>query len=83
MPMLDVDVDKAKQVYEVNVWGVVRTVQAFAGLLIKTRGRVVNLSTCGAAVNTPWIGICLALCVDLYTVLLVSGSTDFTVFLLG
>ncbi|EMR62659.1 putative short-chain dehydrogenase reductase family protein [Eutypa lata UCREL1] len=55
MPMLDVDVDKAKQVYEVNVWGVVRTVQAFAGLLIKTKGRVVNLSTCGAAVNTPWI----------------------------
>lgn len=80
MPMLDVDVDKAKQVYEVNVWGVVRTVQAFAGLLIKTRGRVVNLSTCGAAVNTPWIGICLVLCVDLYTVLLVSGSADFYCF---
>lgn len=55
MPVLDLNVDKAKQVYDVNVLGVIRTVQAFAELLIKTKGRIVNLSTCGAAVNTPWI----------------------------
>lgn len=55
MPVLDLDIDKAKQVYDVNVLGVIRTVQAFAELLIKSKGRVVNLSTCGAAINTPWI----------------------------
>lgn len=55
MPVLDLDLDKAKQVYDVNVLGVVRTIQAFAELLIKSKGHIVNLSTCGAALNTPWI----------------------------
>lgn len=32
-----------------------QTVQDFAELLIKRKGRIVNLSTCGAAVNTSWI----------------------------
>ncbi|KAK8059256.1 NAD(P)-binding protein [Apiospora saccharicola] len=56
MPLLDVDIDKAKQLYDVNVWGPLRAVQAFSKLLIARRGRVVNISTCGAVVNTPWIG---------------------------
>ncbi|KAI6088059.1 oxidoreductase [Hypoxylon rubiginosum] len=55
MPVLDINVDKAMELYDVNVLGVIRTVQAFAPLLIKSKGRVVNLSSCGAAVNTPWI----------------------------
>ncbi|ROT42885.1 NAD(P)-binding protein [Sodiomyces alkalinus F11] len=55
MPVLDVDIDRAKQVYETNLWGPIRTIQAFSDLLIAHRGRVVNLSTCGAVVNTPWI----------------------------
>jgi hypothetical protein len=36
-------------------------VQAFAGLLIKSKGRVVNVSSVGAVVNTPWIGRPLAI----------------------
>ncbi|KAI1108025.1 dehydrogenase with different specificitie [Nemania sp. NC0429] len=55
MPILDVDISKAQQLYEVNVWGPIRTVQAFANMLIASRGRIVNLSTVGAVVNTPWI----------------------------
>ncbi|GFP54598.1 hypothetical protein ACSS6W_002421 [Trichoderma asperelloides] len=56
MPILDVDIDKAQDLYNANVWGTVRTVQAFAALLIKRKGRVVNVSSVGAVVNTPWIG---------------------------
>ncbi|KAL7951825.1 hypothetical protein V8C42DRAFT_305330 [Trichoderma barbatum] len=56
MPILDVDIDKAQDLYNANVWGVVRTVQAFAAQLIKSKGRVVNMSSVGAVVNTPWIG---------------------------
>lgn len=56
MPILDIDIDKAQRLYEANVWGTVRTVQAFAGLLMKSKGRVVNVSSVGAVVNTPWIG---------------------------
>jgi NADP-dependent 3-hydroxy acid dehydrogenase YdfG len=56
-PLLDADIDYAKSVYETNVWGVLRMIQGFADLLIANRGRVVNLSSVGAVVNTPWIGI--------------------------
>ncbi|KAI0484179.1 oxidoreductase [Xylariaceae sp. FL0804] len=55
MPLLDADIEKAKHVFDINVWGLLRTTQAFADLLIASRGRVVNLNTCAAVVNTPWI----------------------------
>ncbi|KAJ7022398.1 hypothetical protein C8F04DRAFT_240679 [Mycena alexandri] len=57
MPLLDVDIDRAIGLYDTNVWGTLRTVQAFSDLLVASRGRVVNISTVGAFVNTPWIGI--------------------------
>ncbi|RFU81868.1 nadph-dependent 1-acyldihydroxyacetone phosphate reductase [Trichoderma arundinaceum] len=56
MPILDLDIEKAQNLYNANVWGLVRTVQAFAGQLIKSKGRVVNVSSVGSVVNTPWIG---------------------------
>jgi NAD(P)-dependent dehydrogenase (short-subunit alcohol dehydrogenase family) len=56
MPVLDIDIDRAKEAFEVNLWGPLRTIQAFADLLIEGRGRVVNISTCGALAKTPWIG---------------------------
>ncbi|EGR47349.1 uncharacterized protein TRIREDRAFT_64720 [Trichoderma reesei QM6a] len=56
MPLLDVDIHRAQDLYNANVWGVLRTVQAFAGQLIKSKGRIVNMSSVGAVVNTPWIG---------------------------
>lgn len=55
MPILDMDIEHAKRVYDVNVWGVVRVIQAFAVLLIESRGRVVNVATVGTGVYTPWI----------------------------
>ncbi|UNI16814.1 hypothetical protein JDV02_003214 [Purpureocillium takamizusanense] len=55
MPILDVDVEQAERLYEANVWGPVRTIQAFADLLIASEGRIVNMSSVGAVVNTPWI----------------------------
>ena len=56
MPILDMDIERAKKIYDVNIWGPVRTIQAFASLLIASRGRIVNLSSVGGLVNTPWIG---------------------------
>ena len=47
MPLLDVNIDKAIQLHDTNVWGVLRTVQAFSDLLIRKRGRVVNVSSLG------------------------------------
>lgn len=54
-PILDLDVEKAQRLYDTNVWGPVRTIQAFADPLIASRGAIVNISTVGAVINTPWI----------------------------
>ncbi|KAK8052323.1 NAD(P)-binding protein [Apiospora rasikravindrae] len=55
IPVLDVDIDTARHVFDVNVFGVVRMVQGFSDLLIRSKGRIVNMSTSGTVVNTPWI----------------------------
>lgn len=39
MPLLDVDVDKARKQYEVNVWGILAVTQAFFPLLRAAKGR--------------------------------------------
>ena len=36
MPTIDVDIDKAKQLYDTNVWGVLRVTQAFIPLLMNS-----------------------------------------------
>lgn len=55
MPILDIDVDKAKDLYELNVWAQIRMIQGFADQIIERRGRIVNISTCAVPMHTPWI----------------------------
>lgn len=38
MPLLDVELDKARKQYEVNVWGVLAVTQAFFPLLRAAKG---------------------------------------------
>lgn len=35
-PLLDLDIEAAKRVFDVNVWGTIATIQAFAPLLVET-----------------------------------------------
>lgn len=58
-PILDLDIERAQKLYDLNIWGPVRTIQAFSKELIARKGRIINISTCGAVVNTPWIGMYL------------------------
>lgn len=58
LPILDLDLDEAQRLFDTNFWGVVRTVQAFSDLIIARRGRIVNISSVGAALNVPWICAC-------------------------
>lgn len=55
-PLLDVNIDTAKELYEVNVWGPLRVTQAFAPLLIESKGIIVNQSSIDAALNMVWAG---------------------------
>jgi 1-acylglycerone phosphate reductase len=54
MPALDLDIDTAKDLFEVNYWGPIRMVQAFSDMLIKAKGCVVNVGSGAGIVNLPF-----------------------------
>lgn len=55
-PLLNTDIADAKRLYEVNVWGPLLMVQAFAPLLIEAKGVVCNQSSIDSALNMVWAG---------------------------
>lgn len=55
MPLVDVDMQKAKDMFDVNVWGVVATVKAFAPLLIATKGCIVNNASIAGLMYPPYM----------------------------
>ncbi|KAI4285067.1 MAG: hypothetical protein L6R38_000963 [Xanthoria sp. 2 TBL-2021] len=57
MPTLDFDIETAKQMYDINVWGMVRVTQMLAPCVIAAKGTIVNISSIAPSVNTPWMGI--------------------------
>ncbi|KAK8112523.1 hypothetical protein PG984_013049 [Apiospora sp. TS-2023a] len=57
MPTLDLDIEVAKQMYEVNVWGVVAVIKAFAPLVIEAKGTIANLASISGLVRPPYMGV--------------------------
>jgi 1-acylglycerone phosphate reductase len=55
-PLLDVDIQEARKVYDVNFWGTLAVTQAFAPLLIEAEGVIANQSTIDAALSMVWAG---------------------------
>jgi len=45
MPALDLDVDEVRDLFETNVYGVMRMCQAFAPLLIEAKGCIVQIGS--------------------------------------
>ena len=56
MPLVDVDMETARRVFDVNFWGVLSMTKAFVPMLKKAKGTVVNMSSVGALVSTPYLG---------------------------
>jgi 1-acylglycerone phosphate reductase len=56
MPTLDVDIEKAKEIFETNYWAPLMLVQAFSRMLMKAKGTVVNVSSVGAVAHVPFQG---------------------------
>jgi 1-acylglycerone phosphate reductase len=50
------DLDAARGVFELNVWGVIAMVKAFSPLLINAKGTIVNISSMLAAIGLPFMG---------------------------
>lgn len=55
-PLLDAGIEDAKKLYDVNVWGLLAMVQAFAPLLIEAKGIVINQSSIDAVLSMAWAG---------------------------
>jgi 1-acylglycerone phosphate reductase len=56
MPTLDQDIESAKDMFEVNFWGVFRMIKAFAPLLIEAKGTVVNIGSINGHLHPPFSG---------------------------
>lgn len=52
MPTPDFDIETAKKMYEINVWGMLRVTQMFAPCVIAAKGTIVNVSSIAPCVNT-------------------------------
>jgi len=55
-PMEHVTPSEIHRLFEVNIFGVVATTQAFLSLIRKSRGRIVNISSLGAMTTVPFGG---------------------------
>ncbi|KAL5349194.1 hypothetical protein ACLOAV_005482 [Pseudogymnoascus australis] len=56
MPLLDTPIDEAKKVYDSNVWSILSMTQAFAPMLIKSKGTVCNISSVSGELVFAWQG---------------------------
>ncbi|OBT85709.1 hypothetical protein VE02_05949 [Pseudogymnoascus sp. 03VT05] len=56
MPLLDTSVDDAKKMYDSNVWAVLLMTQAFAPMLIKSKGTICNISSVSSEFVFAWQG---------------------------
>lgn len=54
MPFLDLDMDEAKKLFDVNFWGVLAATKAFAPMLIEAKGAIVNISSIAAVAYSPY-----------------------------
>ena len=45
IPILDIDTEQAKRMYDVNLWGVIRTTQVFSELVIAAEGTIVIIGS--------------------------------------
>ncbi len=57
MPLIEADIEEAKKLFDVNVWGALAVTQAFAPLLQKVNGTVANIGSIGGIFHSPWIGM--------------------------
>ncbi|KAG8407724.1 putative secondary metabolism biosynthetic enzyme [Metarhizium acridum] len=56
-PLVHASIEEGKAAYDVNVWGLLGVSQAFAPLLIESKGVILNISSIAGAVPLAWQGL--------------------------
>lgn len=54
MPALDTTLEKAKRMFDVNLWGVVAVTNAFAPLVIEAKGTIATTGSIAGEINIPF-----------------------------
>jgi NAD(P)-dependent dehydrogenase (short-subunit alcohol dehydrogenase family) len=55
-PLIETDIGELQWMFDVNVYGVYRVTQAFAPLIIESKGRIVNISSISGVLEWPMGG---------------------------
>ena len=58
-PSIEADLARVKQLFDVNIHGLLAVTQAFAPMLIAAKGKLVNLSSAAGLLALPWVGMSL------------------------
>jgi 1-acylglycerone phosphate reductase len=61
VPALDISIEEGKKLFDLNFWAPFAMLQAFAPLLIKAKGCIVNNSSANAYVPMPFMSKCVML----------------------
>lgn len=56
MPMLDVNIQDAKRLFDTNYFGALEVVQAFSSFVIEAKGKLVFITSIGGHVTIPYMG---------------------------
>ena len=56
-PLIETDIGELQWIFDVNVYGVYRVTQAFAPLIIESKGRIVNISSISGVLDWPMGGL--------------------------
>lgn len=54
LPTLDVNIDEAKKMFDINVWGALAVIKMFAPLVIAAKGTIVNISSVAGQLYPVW-----------------------------
>jgi len=57
IPLLDADIETAKAMFDLNVFAPIALAQAFAPLLIRSQGTILNIGSIAGLVPFPWQGM--------------------------
>jgi NAD(P)-dependent dehydrogenase (short-subunit alcohol dehydrogenase family) len=55
-PLIETDIGELQWLFDVNVYGVYRVTQAFAPLIIESKGRIINISSISGVLDWPMGG---------------------------
>lgn len=57
MPVADIEISKAKELFDLNVWSYITITQAFLPLILKAKGMIVNNTSISSVEPTPFSSV--------------------------